>query len=160
LNECNNFHLRSAFWTLKRINLINFIDQLSPGFPACLWRRRIIQYLYLNIIFIAILYSTILSLLPSCVRLKAVIANERLIGIGNVETDPMEKLYCIQYLKITFLSHMHPGFINHRSGIFSIPDFISKKCGMNNVLYHFFYLWKETILYKPEMGIIFGSGNI
>jgi len=87
LNECNNFHLRSTFWTLKRINLINFIDQLSPGFPACLWRRSIIQYLYLNIILIAIHYSTLLSLPPGCVRVKAVIANERLIGIGNVQTD-------------------------------------------------------------------------
>lgn len=134
LDKCNDRHLRSTHCAFKWIYFINFIYQLRPGFPAGFFRWGIINNFNINVVCIFCFQSQFFSLSPRCVSVKAIIPNQRFIGIGNMKADTVKEFNGIQHLKITFLTQVHPRLVNDRSGILVIFDFISKKCGMNYIL--------------------------
>ena len=68
------------------------------------------------------------------IRIIAIVADKRFIGIGDMKADAMEEFDDGEDFEITFFSGMHRGSIDNGGRIFDVVDFMRREGRVNNIV--------------------------
>jgi len=68
------------------------------------------------------------------IRIIAIVADKRFVGIGDMKADAMEEFDNREDFEVTFFSWMHRGSIDNGGRIFDVVDFMRRERRVNNIV--------------------------